>query len=198
MAAHGSSSSELEEELFTSLNSAGIANLALKKSMQTKRFETYVDKAITALKKSSSLGDPAASLSLERNCIDFEKDYFTRNAKDNERYDKQLSELAAAGKSLALTQDAEAYRQHVRDAYGPHREVKFPPTGESYRTVVDKQIKQLGRDKNGIVSDKLKEFYDARQASLRAGLNAYIELQCKALGLASPQKGKESQRGLER
>lgn len=191
MAKIGSGNTALEEKLAYGLNLTGVANVVLKNSGPMKRFEKQIRSVIGLLRESVSLGDPVVSLALERHCIEFEKEFFSRNAKEHERYDKQLSELAAAGQSLTLTQDAEAYRWHVKEAYGSRREVKFAPAGESYRTVLDKQIKQLGRDKGGIVPETVKAFYDARQASLRAGLNAYITLQCKALELAGPQKNKE-------
>lgn len=196
----GSNNTAFEEKLAYRLNATGLANVELSKSAPGKRLEKRIADVNKILHEAASLGDPSLALTLERHCIEFEKDFFARNDKEHERYDKQLSELASAGQSLKLVQDAETYRQHVKDAYGPHREVKFAPAGESYRTVVDKLIKQLGRDKHGMASPKIKELYDLRQASLRAGLNAFIELQCKALGLASPQKGKErgQKHGLER
>lgn len=187
---------ELSDKLSSRLNAASLSQDTLSKSQLEARADKRIDAVIMVMQETAKLGDPALALESERLCVEFEKKHFSRGEKDLERYDKQLSEIAAARKSLELTQDAEAYKNHVSNAYGPHREVKFAPAGESYRTFADKQIKQLGRDKLGMVRSKLKNLAELRQVNLRSGLAAYIELQHKSLGLDTPAKNQH--RGVER
>ena len=129
--------------------------------------------------------------------MNFEISFFSTIPQEQKRYDKQLSELQSAMSSARLVFDPEAYRQHVLDAYGPHRKIMFPPAGEACVTVLQKQIQQLARPKTGIISPTIKEFYSARQVNLRVAREACIEAQCKALGLPIP-KQKEAGLRLEK
>ena len=193
-----SSGDKLRKKLTLALNSTGKTEKSLEKSRPGKTLEKRLAKAMDILKVGMEQHDPALALELEKQCILFEKDFFAHNPADHDRYDKQLSEVSAAKQSLLLTQDAEAYKRHVSEAYGPNRVVQFAPSGETYRTFIEKHNKQLGRDKNTMLGEKFKEFLATRQNSLKTGLTAYVELQCKSLGINAPAKSKDRNLGREK
>ena len=185
------------DRLTMSLNLFGFAETERYQTQETKKIEEYINAVIKILHKGIEERSPFLSLELEKHCINFESAFFSANAQEQKRYDKQLSELQSAKASARLVFEPEAYRQHVEDAYGPHRKIMFPPAGEAYVTVLQKQIQQLARPKTGIISPTIKAFYSARQANLRVAREACIEAQCKALGLPMP-KQKQAGLGLEK
>ena len=188
---------KIQKDLTRALNTFGLKEIGRYSSRSTKEIEKYIVRATDALNSSVELKSPFFSIELEKLCINFEIAFFSTNAQEQKRYDKQLSELQSAKASARLVFDPEAYRQHVLDAYGPHRKIMFPPAGEACVTVLQKQIQQLARPKTGIISPTIKEFYSARQANLRVAREACIEAQCKALGLPVPKR-KQTERSLEK
>lgn len=189
---------EIEQKKLTkALTLFGFSETDRYSSAETKRIEKNINRAIKVLENAQKDRSPFFSIEVEKQCINFEYSFFAVNAQEQKRYDKQLSELQSAIASARLVFDPEAYRQHVLDAYGPHRKIMFPPAGETCVTVLQKQIQQLARPKTGIISPTLKEFYSARQANLRIAREACIEAQCKALGLPVPKR-KQVDRSLEK
>ena len=179
------------------LNVFGIAETTSFQSSQTVKIEKSLFQSTEIIKKISIQRDPFLASEAEKYCVNFEISFFSTIPQEQKRYDKQLSELQSAMASARLVFDPEAYRQHVLDAYGPHRKIMFPPAGEACVTVLQKQIQQLARPKTGIISPTIKEFYSARQVNLRVAREACIEAQCKALGLPIP-KQKEAGLRLEK
>ena len=197
MAQIGMSDYKVQKNLTRALNTFGLKEIGRYSNSSTKEIEKYIAKATDILKTSEDLKSPFLSIELEKMCVNFEYSFFATNNQEQKRYDKQLSELQSAKASARLVFDPEAYRQHVLDAYGPHRKIMFPPAGEACVTVLQKQIQQLARPKTGIISPTIKEFYSARQVNLRVAREACIEAQCKALGLPVPKK-KQAARPLEK
>lgn len=192
MAQIGMSDYKVQKNLTRALNTFGLKEIGRYSNSSTKEIEKYIAKATDILKTSEDLKSPFLSIELEKMCVNFEYSFFATNNQEQKRYDKQLSELQSAKASARLVFDPEAYRQHVLDAYGPHRKIMFPPAGEACVTVLQKQIQQLARPKTGIISPTIKEFYSARQVNLRVAREACIEAQCKALGLTVPKKSKRN------
>ncbi len=185
------------DRLTMSLNLFGFAETERYQTQETKKIEEHINRVVKILHKGIEERHPFLAFELEKHCINFESAFFATNSQEQKRYDKQLSELQSAKASARLVFDPEAYRQHVLDAYGPHRKIMFPPAGEACVTVLQKQIQQLARPKTGIISPTIKEFYSARQANLRVAREACIEAQCKALGLPVPKR-KQAERSLEK
>ncbi len=183
--------------LSRTLNVFGVAETTSFQSSQTVRIEKLLSQSTEIIEKIALQNNPFLAIEAEKYCVNFEIAFFSTNAQEQKRYDKQLSELQSAKASARLVFDPEAYRQHVLDAYGPHRKIMFPPAGEACVTVLQKQIQQLARPKTGIISPTIKEFYSARQANLRVAREACIEAQCKALGLPVPKR-KLAERSLEK
>lgn len=186
-----------QKKLAKVLNLFGFSETDRYSSSEAEKIERNLKRAIAVLEKAQEEKSPFFSIEIEKQCVNFEYSFFATNAQEQKRYDKQLSELQSAKASARLVFDSEAYRQHVLDAYGPHRKIKFPPSGEACVTVLQKQIQQLARPKTGIISPTIKDFYSARQANLRVAREACIEAQCKALGLPVPKR-KQAERSLEK
>lgn len=185
------------DRLTMSLNFFGFAETERYQTPENKKIEVHIEKVIKIIHKNLKENSPFLALEIEKHCINFESAFFTTSEQEQKRYDKQLSELQSAKASAKLVFEPEAYRQHVLDAYGPHRKIMFPPAGEACVTVLQKHIQQLARPKTGIVSPTIKEFYSARQANLRAAREACIEAQCKALGIPLPRQ-KQAESSLEK
>lgn len=197
MAQIGMPDYKIQKNLTRALNTFGLKEIGRYSNRSTKEIEKYIIRAINVLNSSVDVKSPFFSIELEKLCINFEIAFFSTSPEEQKRYDKQLSELQSAKASARLVFDPEAYRQHVLDAYGPHRKIMFPPAGEACVTVLQKHIQQLARPKTGIISPTIKEFYSARQANLRVAREACIEAQCKALGLPVPKR-KQAERSLEK
>lgn len=198
MAPTGIMNYEIEQKkLAKALNLFGFSETDRYSSTEAIKIEKNIRKAIKVLEHAQKERSPFFSIEVEKQCINFEYSFFATNKQEENRYDKQLSELQSAKSSARLVFDPEAYRQHVLDAYGPHRKIMFPPAGEACVTVLQKQIQQLARPKTGITSPTIKEFYSARQVNLRVAREACIEAQCKALKLPVPKR-KQTERSLER
>lgn len=179
---------DFEQFIVRSLNIFGIEETADFYSHKTRKIEKNLLQVTQCLCEVTQQKNPFISIELEKHCINFESAFFATTEQEQKRYDKQLSELQSAKASAKLVFEPEAYRQHVLDAYGPHRKIMFPPAGEACVTVLQKHIQQLARPKTGIVSPTIKEFYSARQANLRAAREACIEAQCTALGIPFPRQ----------
>lgn len=91
----------------------------------------------------------------------------------------------------------DVYAKRIKDAYGPYRQVKFPPSGDRARKYVDTQVKRLAKLDAGFRSPGESEFFRKRQLALKSLRDHYIEMQCQALGLATPKKESSKEKGLE-
>ena len=138
-----------------------------------------------ALKELSSVlfeasrdGNALHALKLERQCIAVEQ-YLKET--DSDILDKQLSRSGEAELSLKLVQDPKTYREHVESIF-PNG-IRGIPRGDGMYTFVNGQISYLGVGKRYFPAqeDARTEYYAARQANLRAGLEHFQELQRKAL-----------------
>lgn len=162
-------------------------NLFLQKAGQFSAIASTEDRSgyNVALKELSSVlfeasrdGNALHALKLERQCIAIEQ-YLKET--DSDILDKQLSRSGEAELSLKLVQDANAYREHIKNIF-PNG-IRGIPQGEGMYTFVNGQISYLGIGKRYFPAqeDARTEYYAARQANLRAGLAHFQELQRQAL-----------------
>lgn len=162
-------------------------NLFLQKAGQFSAIASTEDRSgyNVALKELSSVlfeasrdGNALHALKLERQCIAIEQ-YLKET--DSDMLDKQLSRSGEAELSLKLIQDANAYREHIKNIF-PNG-IRGIPQGEGMYTFVNGQISYLGVGKRYFPAqeDARTEYYAARQANLRAGLEHFQELQRQAL-----------------
>ena len=138
-----------------------------------------------ALKELSSVlfeasrdGNALHALKLERQCIAVEQ-YLKET--DSDILDKQLSRSGEAELSLKLVRDPKAYREHIESIF-PNG-IRGIPQDDGMYTFVNGQISYLGVGKRYFPAqeDARTEYYAARQANLRAGLEHFQELQREAL-----------------
>ena len=99
---------------------------------------------------------------------------------------------------VQLLQDSPGmYAKRIKEAYGPYRQVKFPPSGDRARKYVDAQVKRLAKLDAGFRSSGESEFFRKRQLALKSLQDKYIDMQCQALGLVTPKKEFSKEKGLE-
>ena len=132
----------------------------------------------SVLLEASQDGNALHALKLERQCIAVEQ-YLKET--DSDILDKQLSRSGEAELSLKLVQDPKTYREHVESIF-PNG-IRGIPRGDGMYTFVSGQISYLGVGKRYFPAqeDARTEYYAARQANLRAGLEHFQELQREAL-----------------
>lgn len=123
----------------------------------------------------------------------------TREARLKTLNEAMLDNLYAQEDVHFLKNSPEEYAERIKQAYGPHRQVKFPPSGDRARKYADTQIKRTARLDAGFRSPGESEFFRKRQLALKSLRDHYIDMQCKALGLATPKKelDNEKSRGSE-
>lgn len=139
-------------------------------------------RAMTAtLKEAAQEGDALHAINLERQCIVMEQNL---KLKDSQALRNQRSLSADAEVSLMFVQKASEYATHINKVFPEGiKETKDIPKREGMYLFVHHQIGYIG---GGIAhldrAEKTKrEYYLARQESLRAGLKQYRALQRKAL-----------------
>ncbi|MBQ7262856.1 MAG: hypothetical protein IJR14_03960 [Synergistaceae bacterium] len=126
--------------------------------------------------------DAQEAIDVEGACILFEKAHYARTPEEEQRYDKQLDDLASAERSLELVKDPERYRAFYEDKIA--RRGITPgslPSGESYEMFAERQARYLGSSKSGFSEAEEKDLFTSRQAVIQAGLKDFKSLQRAAL-----------------
>lgn len=168
----------LRQERESALTKASLFFRSVASSEDRSDYNAALKELSSVLFEASRDGDALHALKLERQCIAIEQ-YLKET--DSDILDKQLSRSGEAELSLKLVQDANAYREHIKNIF-PNG-IRGIPQGEGMYTFVNGQISYLGIGKRYFPAqeDARTEYYAARQANLRAGLEHFQELQRQAL-----------------